>query len=99
MTSCEAIGPPVMVWCPCTTVVTTWLAWKLSITPEATRTSPPTTASGIRYRSVILVMSTQKLPSLSVLDLMKPRTSAIAITMPTAADRKFCTARPHICTM
>ena len=52
--------------------------------------------SGIRYRIVILVTSTQKLPSLSVLDRMNPRTSAIATTMPTAADRKFCTARPPI---
>ena len=52
--------------------------------------------SGIRYRIVILVTSTQKLPSLSVRDRMNPRTSAIATTMPTAADRKFCTARPPI---
>ena len=28
----------------------------------------------------------------------KPRTSAIATAMPTAADTKFCTARPAICT-
>ena len=47
---------------------------------------------------MILVTSTQKLPSLSVLDRMNPRISAIAMTMPTAADMKFCTARPPICT-
>ena len=52
--------------------------------------------SGIRYRIVIRVRSTQKLPSLSVLDRMNPRISAIATTMPTAADRKFCTASPAI---
>src|ERR1022692_2605165 len=55
----------------------------LSITPLATRISPPTTANGIRYLIVILVRSTQKLPSLSVLDRVKPRISAIATTIPT----------------
>jgi len=29
----------------------------------------------------------------------KPRTSATATAMPTAADRKFCTARPASCTV
>ncbi|GAA2307727.1 hypothetical protein GCM10010376_25830 [Streptomyces violaceusniger] len=28
----------------------------------------------------------------------KPRTSATATAMPTAADTKFCTARPAVCT-
>ena len=62
------------------------------------RIIPPTIDSGIRYRIVIRVRSTQKLPSRSVLDRMNPRIIAIATTMPTAADRKFCTARPPICT-
>ena len=44
------------------------------------------------------VRSTQKLPSRSVLLRAKPRTSAIATAMPTAAETKFCTARPAICT-
>jgi hypothetical protein len=66
--------------------------------PAAIRMIAPTMDRGIRYRIVILVTSTQKLPSLSVLDRTNPRTSAIATTMPTAADRKFCTARPDIWT-
>jgi hypothetical protein len=45
---------------------------------------------------VARVRSTQKLPSLSVLDRVNPRIIAIATTSPTAADRKFCTASPDI---
>jgi hypothetical protein len=30
---------------------------------------------------------------------MKPRISAIATTIPTAADTTFCTVRPAICTV
>ena len=71
---------------------------KLSIAPLAIRTMPPTIDSGISSRITTRVTSTQKLPSLSVLDRMKPRISAIATTMPTAADMKFCTARPVIWT-
>ena len=56
------------------------------------------TENGISSRTVTRVMSTQKLPSRSVWFLVKPRISAIATTMPTAAERKFCTARAAICT-
>ena len=42
--------------------------------------------------------STQKLPRSPVRLRAKPRTTAIATAMPTAADTKFCTARPAICT-
>ena len=54
--------------------------------------------SGISSRTVARVTSTQKLPSLSVRDRVKPRIIAIATTRPTAADMKFCTASPPICT-
>ena len=47
---------------------------------------------------LIRVRSTQKLPSRSVLDRVKPRISATATAMPTAAEAKFCTARPVIWT-
>ena len=57
---------------------------------------PPTTENGISSRRMDRVMSTQKLPSRSVLVRMKPRISAIATTMPTAAETKFCTARAAI---
>ena len=54
------------------------------------------TDNGSSSRTVTRVRSTQKLPSRSVLYRMNPRISAIATTMPTAADMKFCTARPAI---
>ena len=41
--------------------------------------------------------STQKLPSRSVRERVKPRMSATATEMPTAAETKFWTARPAIC--
>ena len=42
--------------------------------------------------------STQKLPSSMVFIRTKPRTEAIATAMPTAAETKFCTAKPAIWT-
>ena len=51
---------------------------------------------GISSRSVQRVTSTQKLPSLSVLDRVKPRIIAIATDRPTAADRNCCTTSPLI---
>ena len=53
---------------------------------------------GSSSRNTQWVMSTQKLPSRSVRFRVNPRIMAIATTMPTAADMKFCTARPPICT-
>ena len=43
------------------------------------------------------VRSTQKLPSVSALRRAKPRIIATSTAMPTAAETKFCTARPAIC--
>ena len=42
------------------------------------------------------VTSTQKLPSRSVRDRMKPRIIAIATARPTAADMNCCTISPVI---
>ena len=42
------------------------------------------------------VRSTQKLPSVFSLRAAMPRMRAIATEMPTAAETKFCTARPDI---
>ena len=55
-------------------------------------------ASGISSRTTARVTSTQKLPSLSVRDRVKPRIIAIATTRPTAADMNCCTVSPVICT-
>ena len=49
------------------------------------------TASGISSRIVPRVTSTQKLPSRSVRDRVKPRIIAIATARPTAADMNCCT--------
>ena len=53
-------------------------------------------ASGISSRITHRVTSTQKLPSLLVLDLVNPRIIAIATHRPTAADMNCCTTRPLI---
>ena len=48
-------------------------------------------------RTIARTRSTQKLPSRSVRERAKPRISATATAMPTAAETKFCTASPAIC--
>ena len=63
-----------------------------------TRRIAATMQMGNRIRSVPRTRSTQKFPSSPVRLRAKPRTNAIATAMPTAADTKFCTASPAICT-
>ena len=65
--------------------------------PIAIRATAAINASGTRTRTVVRTRSAQKLPSRSVRDLVKPRISATATEMPTAAETKFWTARPAIC--
>ncbi len=79
-------------------VVTVWTWWKFWTTPPAISTTAPITQIGSRMRTTVRMRSTQKLPSWSVRLRAKPRTSAIATAMPTAALVKFCTASPDICT-
>ena len=57
------------------------------------------TDSGSSTRTQMRTRSTQKLPSRSVRLRVKPRTSATATAIPAAAETKFCTASPAICTM
>ena len=97
MASWEATGPPVMVWWMPASVVASVPEEKFWIAPAAIRTIAPTTASGSRMRRQPRVRSTQKLPIRSVRERMKPRISATATAMPTAAEAKFCTASPAIC--
>ena len=98
MASWEATGPPVMV-CDCPArVVTAVPEEKFCTAPSATRTMVPTTAMGSRIRRQPRTRSTQKLPTRSVRDRVKPRIRATATAMPTAAEAKFCTASPAICT-
>ncbi len=58
----------------------------------------PTTAMGSRIRTMLRTRSTQKFPTRSVRDRVKPRTRATATARPTAAEAKFCTASPAIWT-
>jgi hypothetical protein len=96
MTSCEATGPPVIVCAAPASVRTVVPAEKFCTIPARTKTTAPTTAIGSRIRTRVRVRSTQKLPSWSVFRRANPRTSAMATAMPTAAETKFCTARPAI---
>ena len=55
-------------------------------------------AIGRSTRTQVRVRSDQKLPRRpSVPERWKPRISAMATEMPTAAETKFWTARPTIC--
>ncbi len=48
--------------------------------------------------SVQRVTSTQKLPIVRAVCRTMPRMRTITTTIPDAAERKFCTASPAICT-
>ncbi len=72
--------------------------WKFWIAPPAISTIAASAQTGSRIRTTVRTRSTQKLPSWSVFFRAKPRTTAIATAIPTAADTKFCTARPDIWT-
>lgn len=77
---------------------TSWTPEKFCSAPHATSTTAASAATGTRMRSVPRTRSAQKLPSSPERERAKPRTSATATAMPTAADTKFCTARPAVCT-
>ncbi len=97
MASCDATGPPVSVWLPPTSVVTSVPDDRFWMAPNAIRATAATTEMGSRMRTTQRTRSTQKLPTRSVFERVKPRMTAITTAMPTAADTKFCTARPAIC--
>jgi hypothetical protein len=91
-----ATGPPGIVCAPPVRVETAVSPAKFCTTPLTRSTMANSAARGSRTRIVMRVRSTQKLPSRSVCVRTSPRTRATATAMPTAADRKFCTARPAI---
>ena len=98
MASWLATGPPVMVWCPPARVVSCAGREVLHHAGSDEDDRVPMIASGSRMRRLVRTRSTQKLPSRSVLERVKPRIRATATAMPTAAEAKFCTASPAICT-
>jgi hypothetical protein len=96
--SWDATGPPSTCWVPPASVSTAVWGFRFWITPFATRTTAATNAIGRRIRTTERVRSVQKLPMrASVPERANPRTSAIATDIPTAAETKFCTAKPAIC--
>lgn len=99
MASCEATNPSGMCCVPPVSVVTSVPVPHDWTTPPATSTSAETKAIGRSTRPVPRTTSTQTLPSVSDFRRASPRTRATATDSPTAADRKFCTARPAICTV
>ena len=76
--------------------VATVLPWRFCTTPWLTRIKPATNATGSRTRVVALIRSAQKFPIVGERRRTIPRTRARATAIPTAADTKFCTARPTI---
>ena len=99
MASWDATGPPGTTAEPPVMVVTSWNPLTFWITPPASSTTAASTESGSRIRSVPRVRSTQKLPIVPESRYDRPRISATATAMPTAAETKFCTARPTSCTV
>ena len=95
MASWLATGPPVRT-CEWPASVCIVVSVKLWTTPPATSRIAATNAIGRRMRIVPRVRSTQKFPSDPLRERTKPRMSATATAMPTAAERKFWTARPTI---
>jgi hypothetical protein len=94
MASCDATGPPGSTDEPPVTFVTSVKPLKFCTTPPTIRTIAATIASGSSRRTSPRTRSTQKLPRLPNRRAAKPRTRATATAMPTAAETKFCTARP-----
>ena len=80
------------------TVVTVVELLKFCTAPCAHSAMAITKAIGSRMRTVVRVRSTQKLPMVRPWRRARPRMNAAASAMPTAADTKFCTARPDIWT-
>ena len=66
------------------------------MTPWDISTMAMTRDSGRRRYSVHRTMSAQKLPMVGEFFRAMLRMKAMAMQMPVAAERKFCTARPTI---
>jgi hypothetical protein len=68
------------------------------MTPCEHKKRAPTNESGSNTYSVARVTSTQKFPMVLLSCRAKPRTSAIAMAIPAAAEAKFCTVNAAIWT-
>ena len=97
MASCEAMGPCGIFCVAPSSVVTACVGLKFWMTPCDIRTTAPARLIGRSTQSVARTRSDQKLPMPFASTRATPRTKAIAIAMPVAADAKLCTASPAIC--
>ena len=86
MASCEATGPPVIVWCAADQGGHVGARGEVLDRAQAIRAIAAITEIGSRMRTTLRTRSTQKLPSRSVFERVNPRISATATAMPTAAD-------------
>ena len=89
-----AKGPPGMDWVACSSVVAFSGPRSVWIAPWLTMTTAMTTHRGSRIRTTPRTRSTQKLPMVADRRRARPRIRATATVRPTAAETKFCTARP-----
>ena len=94
--SWEAMGPCGIFWTAPSSVVTVSVALKFWMTPCDIRTTAPARLMGRRTHSVARTRSDQKFPIPLLSTRATPRTKAIAIAMPVAAEAKLWTARPAI---
>ena len=101
MTSCEATGPSATTCFAPSSVVSSRYADSVCGTPSATSASPTRTETGRSTYRIDRMRSTQKLPSVFGPPgpgwRVRPRASASAMPIPTAADVKLCHASPAIC--
>ena len=78
-------------------VISVWAA-RFWITPIEISAMAATNAIGSRIRTTVRTRSDQKFPTRpSAPERAKPRIRATTTAMPTAAERKFWTASPAIC--
>ena len=98
MASWEATGPPVMVWWTPAKVVASVPEERFCTAPSASSRMVADDRERQQDAQQLRTRSTQKLPIRSVRLRVKPRISATATAMPTAAETKFCTASPDIWT-
>jgi len=96
MASWLAAGPPGMTWAAFSRVVASVKPLVFWTTPWLTRTMAATKAMGSRTLVMPRMRSTQKFPMVSEWRRTRPRMRATATARPTAAEAKFCTARPTI---
>ncbi len=96
MTSCEATGPPTMVWCWPASVLTACADGEVVDHAARGQDQGPDERQRQQQPDACTWSGLPRsCPAGPSCDRMNPRTSAMAIAMPTAADTKFCTARPR----